>query len=130
MCLFTDVLSDRKPPIDLLSGATVPATLSSTSISDIKPDVKPDIKPPVKIEQETPTEQFSVEETAAIEKELLLVLDDVSLNLPVELDVLMDELCKVRGSSRDVSADLVENLLQKFAAQMMVRCVSLRVVNV
>ena len=57
--------------------------------------------------------------TASVEQELLLLLGDVTLNLPCDLHNLTDLLSKVLHA--DVATNLVEDLLHKFAAQTLIR---------
>lgn len=109
-CIFSDE-ADVKPTL------TKP---TSGLHQDSHKDVKPDVKSTKLAEKKVLPEQFPAELLASVEKDLLLVLDDVTLNLPVDLDVLTSEVCKARGS-KDVPPRLVENLLQKFSAQMLVR---------
>ncbi|ELT87258.1 hypothetical protein CAPTEDRAFT_192776 [Capitella teleta] len=68
-----------------------------------------------------PTAKAGKVESRAVEKELLIVLDEATLNLPVNLEALMVEMSKVQTN---ISPKLIENLLQKFSAQMLIRIVS------
>ncbi len=52
------------------------------------------------------------------EKVLLIVLDDITLNLPVTGDHLVAAVGK--HLKQDLPASLVEDLLQKFAAQKLI----------
>ena len=50
-----------------------------------------------------------------VERTLLGQLTDISLNLPVELDVLWQATTK--AIDKDVPLSVVDNLVQKYAAQ-------------
>jgi len=50
-----------------------------------------------------------------VESSLLSQLTDISLNLPVELDVLWHATSK--AINKDVPLSVVDNLVQKYAAQ-------------
>jgi len=50
-----------------------------------------------------------------VERTLLSQLTDISLNLPVELDMLWQ--ATIKAVNKDVPLSLVDNLVQKYAAQ-------------
>jgi len=53
-----------------------------------------------------------------VEKQVLIVLCDLEEELPCDSNVICEKTSKQLG--REANIDLVENLLQKFAAQQMI----------
>lgn len=53
-----------------------------------------------------------------VEKQLLIVLCDLGVETPCDLNIICEKTSKELG--REANIDLVENLLQKFAAQQMI----------
>lgn len=74
------------------------------------------------------SESESIKSDVEVEKKLLLVLCDISLDIPSNASVLATETSKLL--CRQVKLSAIEHLLEKFAAQQLIRLVQSQKANI
>lgn len=100
----------QAPASTSLESATSTAKPTISIKTELKPDIKTEILPVV-----------PAEDLQELEKKILITLNDFSLTLPVDVNSFRQNILKTFEG--DVPLSTVEDMLQKFAAQLLIRFV-------